>query len=226
MAIVLSMYAIVLAGFWPYYRALPGGTGASGVVHLHAAVFSGWMLLLLAQVILVLRGRVGTHRRLGRLGIGYAVLLLVLGAAVTVVTSVQGVVEGRDAFDDVAAFLLLPLGDLVLFGGFFSAGIALRRRRELHSRLMLLAAVALIFPGAARLAGNHGALAVLAVWLLPLGLAIGRDWHFLGRIERVYLFGLAVLLLAYTRVWLMDSGVWLPVGRALLRAFLPADHGG
>ncbi len=44
-----------------------------------------------------------------------------------------------------AGFLVLPIGDMILFGGFFAAGIAGRRRRELHTRLMLLATVALLF---------------------------------------------------------------------------------
>jgi hypothetical protein len=41
-------------------------------------------------------------------------------------------------------FLVLPIGDMLLFGGFFIAGIRARRQREAHRRLMVLAAVALM----------------------------------------------------------------------------------
>jgi hypothetical protein len=42
------------------------------VVHVHAMVFSTWLLLLTAQVLLVLRDRVSWHRKLGLFAAGWA----------------------------------------------------------------------------------------------------------------------------------------------------------
>jgi len=252
-AVVLTMVAVVMAGFWPWYAALGDALGdalrdaltavtrRSGagvgdvegaspgthpVVQLHGAVFTGWLLLLALQVGLVHRRRIAWHRRVGRFGVAYGALLLASGAAVTVVAPTQAVLLGRQSLDQAAAFLLLPLGDLVLFAGFFSAALYWRRKRELHARLMILAAVALIFPGAARFAGPWGPMAVAGLWLSPLALAMGRDLLERGRVSRVYGVGLAILLLAFARLWIMDAEVWLRLGRPLLRAFLPAGWEG
>src|SRR5260370_5568926 len=51
----------------------------SVVIHIHGAVFSSWVLLLLAQTSLVAAGRVDLHRRLGLLGFGLACLLVIVG---------------------------------------------------------------------------------------------------------------------------------------------------
>lgn len=221
LVLVAVMTAIVLAGFWPYYAALPGGgPGAHWVVHLHAAVFSAWMLLLWIQVILVFRRRVRTHQQVGRIGIWGGVLLLLLGLAVTFVATADHVSAGRIGLDEGAGFLILPLGDLLLFGGFFGTGIAWRRRKEMHRPLMVLAAVALLFPPAARFAGDSGPAAMLGVWLLPLALATAHEAVTRRRLPRVYLAGFAICLVAAGRVALMESEGWLRVGRALLRPFI------
>lgn len=219
-ALVLVMTGVVLAGFWPFYaRLLTGGTGAHWVIYLHAAVFSGWMLLLLTQVTLVYRRQVSAHRRLGRLGIYYGLVVLLLGLVATFVAPVVHVQAGRWTLDEAAGFLILPLGDMLLFAGFFGAGIAYRRQKVLHSRLMLLATIALLFAPAARMASRP--IPILAVWLFPLALAMGYDVVTRRRIERVYIAGLAVLLVAFARLALVESEVWLRIGRHVLLILLP-----
>jgi hypothetical protein len=219
--IVAVMTGIVLIGFWPFYSTLfRGGAGSHWVIHLHAAVFSGWMVLLFTQVTLVFQRRTRLHQRLGRFGILYGLLVLLLGVAVTFAASAQHVAAGRSTLDEMAAFLILPLGDMLLFGGFFAAGIALRRRKEVHKRLMVLATIALLFAPAARIAGDMGPVAILPIWLLPLGLAMAHDAVTRRRVERVYLLGLGLLLVAFARVFAMETEAWLGVGRRLLLPFV------
>lgn len=219
---VLVMTAIVLLGFWPFYAALPrGGSGAHWVIYMHAAVFSGWMLLLLTQVVLVFRRRVGTHRQLGRWGVYYGVLVLVMGLVITIAAPVQNVLAGRSTLDEAAGFLILPLGDMLLFGGFFAAGIGYRRKKELHKRLMVLASIALLFAPAARIGGEIGPLAILLIWFLPLALVVAHDVITRHRIAPVYLAGTTILLVAFARLSLMDAQPWLVVGRRLLAPWLP-----
>lgn len=220
-AVVALMTGIVLLGFWPFYAALPsGGSGAHWIIYLHAAVFSGWMLLLFAQVILVYRRQARVHQRLGRIGIYYGLLVLLLGLVVTFVAPIQGVLAGRSSLDEAAGFLILPLGDMLLFAGFFAAGIAYRRRKELHKRLMVLATIALIFPAAARIGADTGLWAVLAIWLLPLCLVLAHDAVTRRRVEPVYVVGTVVFLVAFARIELMDSALWLALGRRLVTMFM------
>lgn len=225
--VVLVMTATVLLGFWPFYAGLvAGGSRAHWVIYVHGALASGWMLLLLTQVVLVFRRRVRVHQKLGKVGIYYAVLVLAAGVAVTLVAPAVSVVEGRATLDEAAGFLILPIGDLLLFAGFFGAGIAYRRNRELHKRLMLLAALAFVFPAAARLGGASGPFVVLLIWLFPLFLAMGHDLVTRARVAPVYFLGLAVLLAAFARVMLMESEVWLVVGRRILSSMLLTAGGG
>src|SRR5688500_19933235 len=84
--LTLFLIATVVTGFWQSYfgTLLSGGVTRPLVMHLHAAVFTGWMALLLVQVMLAATGRVRAHRRVGKVGIACGVLWLVMGGVVTV----------------------------------------------------------------------------------------------------------------------------------------------
>jgi hypothetical protein len=144
--IALVLMAIVFWGFWPsYFGPLPGtGLTRPWIFHLHAAVFVGWLVLLLAQASLAAAGRLRMHRRLGALGVAYAALVPALGLMLSFIAPAMHVRSGSWEFDEAAAFMLLPLGDMALFAGFFAAAIAYRVKPELHKRLMLAASVALV----------------------------------------------------------------------------------
>ena len=86
-AAVVYMTIVVLVGFWPsYFGQLFGDVpDRHWVIHLHAMVFTGWLLLLLVQVSLVagmiLDGFL--HRKVHpAYPAGFAVLLLSIGRAV------------------------------------------------------------------------------------------------------------------------------------------------
>jgi hypothetical protein len=60
----------------------------SPLVHVHGALFSCWILLLVAQVTLVFAGRVSWHKRLGIFGMILAGLMVLVGFA-TLVAAVR-----------------------------------------------------------------------------------------------------------------------------------------
>jgi len=214
------MSAIVLAGFWPYYAGLAGGGPARHwVMHLHGAAYTTWLAVLITQTALVYRRQVRTHQRFGRFAAVYAIGLLLLGGAVMIVAPVLHVRAGEWPLDQAAGFLVLPIGDLLLFGGFFAAGMYYRRAPATHKRLMLLASNALIFPGAARF-GEPSVAMIFGLWFLPIVLAMAFDQFTTGRIHRVYAIGIAVMLVFFVRVALMTAEPWLVVGRAILAPFL------
>ena len=66
----LAMLGVAVAGFWPqYFSAIAGRAPAPSaqfwLIHLHAALFTGWMILYIVQTALVMTGRTRTHLRLG-----------------------------------------------------------------------------------------------------------------------------------------------------------------
>jgi hypothetical protein len=218
-ALAVLMTGIVLLGFWPFYSGLARGRiDAHPLILAHAAVFSGWLVLFTAQTWLVHRRRVSTHMKLGRMGAIYGLGLLVLGYVTAVAAPPLNVVRGTMTLDQGAAFLLLAAGDMVLVTVFLFVGIRARRDRETHRRMMVLATVAMIFPGAARFAVPAGAAAVLALWLLPLAAAMAHDFRVHGRVHRAYWIGLGILLVGFSRVAVMESEAWLVLGRRVILA--------
>jgi len=221
LAITLILIAMVVRGFWPSYFGplLSGGVTRPWIIHVHGVIFVGWMALLLAQVSLVSMGRVRLHRRVGNIGMAYGALVLVIGLAVSFAAPVLHVRAGEWTLDRAAGFILLPLVDMVLFAGFFGAAIAYRKTPETHKRLILAATVALAFAAVARMA-FRSPVVFLLVWLSPLFAAMAFDVFTRRRVHPVHLVSVAVLTVAFVRIFFMESQGWLKIGRALLVPFV------
>ncbi|MBY0492819.1 MAG: hypothetical protein K2Y23_01270 [Cyanobacteria bacterium] len=124
--LTVLLMATVVTGFWPTYFGtfLIGGVARPLVMHAHGAIFTGWMLLLFLQVGLAASGNVRLHRRVGTFGIWYGAAVWIMGVIATFAAPVIHVQRGEWPLDQAAGFLILPIGDMILFGGFFG------RRRE------------------------------------------------------------------------------------------------
>jgi hypothetical protein len=219
--ISLLITAIVIAGFAPQlYASLVVGVERPWILHLHGAVYMGWLALLISQAVLASRGRIALHRRVGSFGIAYAVLVLILGLVVTFAAPVLHVRAGEWSMERAGSFLPIPLGDMVLFGGFFGAAVAYRSRPEIHKRLVLLASVALMFAGVGRLWFSDSWQLTLTMWYLPVVLAMGYDLLTMRRIHPVYLIGVAVMTVALLRIPFGNSELWLDIARPMLASLL------
>jgi hypothetical protein len=208
LAVTLFLIATVVTGFWTSYfgALLSGGVARPVVMHVHGAVFTGWMALLLLQVGLAATGRVRAHRMIGRVGIGYGALVLVMGVIVTFAAPVMHVRAGEWTLDNAAGFLILPIGDMILFAGFFGAAIAYRHKPEIHKRLILAATVALAFAAVARM--NFSPPVFLALWLLPMAVAMAFEKLTHGRVHMVSAISTAIMALAFARIFLIESPGW------------------
>ena len=162
MAIVMGL--TVFAGFARtyYLRFFTGGPKAtlSGGAfttpfHVHGALFTAWVLLFIVQTALVAGRRVAVHRRLGVAGAVLAAAMIVAGTFAAITAAARG---SAPPGVDPLAFLAIPIFDMVLFATFVTAALALRRDKETHKRLMVLAYVSIITAAVARLPG-----------VLPLG---------------------------------------------------------
>ena len=223
LALTVLMYGFVLIGFWPYWRTAGVTTPPRPwLVHVHAAVFTGWMALLLAQVLLVRQRQVQLHRRLGRVGIACGVLVFLMGMAVTAVAPAAHVLRGEWTLDRAAGFVIYPAGDMVLFGTLFAAAVYYRTKPEIHKRLILLATVALMFAPVARWMGPRGAVPLLLVWLSPAFIVMAADWYQKRRVHPALLLGTAWLVIGFARVAFEHNPGWLAVGRAFVNGVTPA----
>ena len=126
------------------------------IVHVHAALFVGWLALLTTQVALIRGRRPDIHRRLGMTA-AWMIPVMVVIALATAWT-----VQRQQFFQfgiNHASFISINLTDMLGFSTLAFAGIALRGDSSAHKRLMLLSTLYLSTAGFARL------------WLLTIGTA-------------------------------------------------------
>jgi len=206
--------AVIVAGFASTYgpKVLSGAPAVPLVIHLHAALFACWLALFVAQTLLVMRGHVLAHMRLGRAGMVLAGLMLATGVAAAVHAGRAGHrgIPGVE-FPTSDGFLLLNVTSVCVFAALAAAGWRWRRRPQAHKRLMLAATVAgLMPPGISRLpgvAGHDGVIAGLAVAFLLVGpvydLVTRRRVHaaYTGLLLAVLIVPPVVLQLSRTGAW-------------------------
>jgi hypothetical protein len=215
MAIVAA--AVIAAGFANTYapKVITGAPVVPRIIHLHAAVFACWLVLFVAQTVLVRRGRVDLHMRLGKAGVVLAGLMLAMGVAAAIAAAradhrgIPGV-----TFPGPAGFLLLNVAAIVVFSALVAAGWYYRRRPQVHKRLMLAATVGgLMPPGISRLpfvSGHAPAIAVLVIAFLLVGPAY--DFVTRRRIHPAYAgLLLAILILPPVVLQLSATGAWLGI---------------
>lgn len=213
----IALLATVLIGFAQTYYLrpiLPAGTRPlrplTPLIHLHGILFTGWLLLLVAQTRLVAARRVDLHRRLGVAGACIAGAMLVVG----VLTALQAAARGTAPLGlDPLRFMVVPLAAVALFAALIGAALIARRDPQSHKRLIVLANVALLPPALARWLIFHFGLgppvvfALASLYLVPLVVWDLKHWK---RLHPVTLWGgLLVLLSGPGRFALGRTDLWL-----------------
>lgn len=183
------------------------------LLHIHGAAFTLWIVLFVSQIGLVTVRRVALHRRIGMLGFGLAVLMIVLGVlAASDQLARHSREPGKETVQDVRAFYAVPMGDMLMFAAFVSLGYGHRRDPATHKRLMLFATFALLDAGFDRWSvfGPYPLPLVNLICFGPLVLAtMGWDWWSSGKVQRVTIWATVFLLavqearhlIGYTAGW-------------------------
>src|SRR3954470_19226155 len=111
---------------------------AAPIVHIHGAVFTCWVVLLVAQTALVGAGHTSIHRRLGLIGLGVAPLVVVLGVVVAV--EMLNRTSAIPGFGSPLIFAV-ALSEIAGFAVPVFFGFRLRRRPAFHKRLILIGTI-------------------------------------------------------------------------------------
>jgi hypothetical protein len=220
-AITLFFAAIVAWGFWKtYFLPLLGGTAEHArLIHVHAAVFVGWVVLLIAQAAVVVGGHVRLHRQIGAVGMLYGALVFAVGLYVSVGSPALRVRTGFYPLEVGGVIALYNLTDMLLFGVFLAAAFGSRDRPELHKRWIISATAALGGAALGRVI-QGGSLEYLLMWLAPVLAVMAIDLALYRRIHLVPLVSGALIVVAFFKVPLFAAPVWRDVGGALLRPFV------
>jgi hypothetical protein len=207
---------IVLAGFAHsfYLRAVIGppvwAPAMSPLLHVHGLVMTSWFVLFLIQARLIATRRTPLHRQLGVFGGVLAATMLVLGTVVAITQAKLGRTPGPPALQ----FLVVPLGDMLVFGVLIAIGLYFRNRVQIHRRLMLLATLAILGAAIARipigLIANGGPLAFFGLTDLCIIVCVAYDTIKHRRLHPAFAFGALFIIASHPlRLMLAGTGMWM-----------------
>jgi hypothetical protein len=205
----LLVTAIAFVGFWPTYFGplVTGNVDKLPVIHVHAAVYVGWLAIFVAQASFAAAKRMDLHVRLGNFAIGYGVLVIVMG--VTVAISMFAVRVHAGQIEDAAGRLVAPLSDMVFFTPLFATAVWLRRKPEIHKRLMIVATTVLLVAAVGRMTFVGRPWPMLLVWGSPLLLGAAYDIVRRRAIPWIYVLGVVVIAARmFGTAPVRESAVW------------------
>jgi hypothetical protein len=223
----LIFFALV---FWTFARtfylkpifhtpALPA------LLHIHGAVMSGWVVLLVAQTGLIAARRVLWHRRLGVFGAVWAVLVVIFGSVTTLNAAAREVRAHTDFAASQVVITSLDLLQMLFFAGFVAMAIWQRRRPDYHKRLMLLTIACMLPDALARLPVSFMSQAAEADLNLRIMLGldafivicVGLDtlWH--RRLHPAFAWGASLFVVAFhMALYATKSPAWIAFGKSLV----------
>jgi len=105
----LTALAVIGAGFTPtYYLGFWFRAPAlAPIVHIHAAAFTAWLLLLVSQTVFIRLGKFRWHRAMGKVAVGLVAVMVITGYMV---------IFGKPRPTAAArAFIFTPMLSLLLF---------------------------------------------------------------------------------------------------------------
>jgi hypothetical protein len=217
----LAISVIVIIGFSRtyYLRAWFDARPLTPRLHLHGLTLTLWLLLFLIQSGLIAARRRSLHKKLGIAG----VVLAGLAVATTYAAALEAAEIGRGhSAPDYLGRLYSSLLLATMFGLFVAAGTAFRQRPDTHKRLMLLAMIAAVGPGANRavaLLMGHSVRdfhVLVIAGLVSAGLVY--DSRTRGRPHPTLLWGGAFLIATQlTRRLVGASEPWAQIGSWLIR---------
>lgn len=161
------------------------------MVHIHGALFTLWIGLLVAQVALVARGHRNWHMRLGKVGMFIAPLMVITGFA-TLIGAIKRRFVPPAVLQSIAAadFIILCFFAFLILWAYWA-----RHDGATHKRLILLATFLIIAPAIGRLAFGHS-----PIWFyLPLNtfpaLLVAYDIWSRRTLHRATIAGVSAIVL-------------------------------
>lgn len=212
---------VVLVGFSRtyYLKSLFGTPPLSTLVHVHAVLFTGWVVLFITQARLIASQRRSLHMKLGILGFSLAAAMIFVGAATAITAAKLGRPPGRL---DPLVFMAVPLSAMLVFSILIVAGFLNRRRSDYHKRIMLMATFALLTAAFGRVAlmivGHpFPPLAMGATDLLVIG-TIVYDTVANHRLHPAFLWsGALIMAMQPIQFFVARTGAWMTFAQWVTR---------
>lgn len=216
---------IVFVGFYrSYFSGFPNFPNIKTIHHVHGIFFLLWLVLLFIQPVLISKGMIDLHRKLGKLSY-VLVPLILLSAHFVARNQYLGELQAGSRHSAVAG-QILPFMEMLVFCSLYLLAIVNRHQTEKHMRYMILTSLIFIVPGMGRIL--IGMLrfpfttgifcAYLLGDLILAGLIIGDVLN--KRPYRAYLVGGAIMLISQI-LWytIPETALWQGLGGFLADVF-------
>jgi hypothetical protein len=220
----LVMAAIIVVGFSTQAAMGRSSFAAPWPVHLHALVFMGWVAIYVAQNVLVTRGTMALHRRLGWIAAMWLIPMVVMGTWMTLAMVRRG---QAPFFFQPAQFLVFNPVSVLVFAGLTVAAIVLRRRTQWHRRLHFCGMANLLGPAFGRLlpmpllSPFAFEATFLAVLVLPV-VGVVADLRRRGTVHPAWWWGIGVLV---AQIVLVELVTYSPLGAGLYQQVVAGTPG-
>lgn len=218
----VAIAAVSFIGFArSYYLSrwfeVPKGTPEiTMLLHVHGAIFTLWLALMVVQPSLVAARNLRLHRTLGYAGAAVAAAMVALGN----VSAVAAMHVGFIGLGDPLVFYAVPFFAINSFAVAVALAIVWRRRADTHKRLILLANIGLLNAAVARIPLDliqNGA--PFTFMFLPHLITVAGalyDWRTRGRVHRVWIWGGGAMLAAHILMFpIMSSSAWYSFASAM-----------
>src|SRR6202171_3674388 len=117
------------------------------IIHVHGALFSSWILFLLAQTTLVAAGRKDVYRRIGIVCFLLACLMVVVGVGAATNSLARNFAPPGI---DPKTFYVIPITDMLIFSVLVFFAYRARFDSAAHKRIIIVATIALMIAAIAR----------------------------------------------------------------------------
>lgn len=207
----IAFLLIALIGFGPsyYFLGLTDRPSLPGIVHVHGAVFTAWLVLLVVQTSLIVANRRDIHRKLGIASVALAVAMVAIGTLTAIARIQQGGVGPGGM--PLLAFSAVPLLSIWSFAAIFGAAVYFRNRADIHKRLIMITSIDMLGAATARIASmiDAGFAGLLLFPVVLLAVLAAYDYYSRGRIHEVTLWvGGYIALSQYLRLVIGSTEQW------------------
>ncbi len=207
--------ALVVAGFSrTFFVPVAHGTFDGPLtLYVHASFFLAWISLLVAQASLAYSRNLGLHRRLGLFSLVLIPAMTVSGIAVSLWATARDLKSGQG--DVALAFLLGLFMDVTAFAVLATLAVAMRRRAQVHKRLIVFATLALLGPALIRIPIIEGLTTPIFIALL-LSVVV-YDLLSLRRVHAATIWGGGGLFVSgLLQVPLGETTLWLSAAKRIM----------
>jgi len=221
--IVLVLIGVQWGFYHPYTSQFPHFKDATPLIHIHGALLMTWMLLLIAQPLLIQSGRANLHRKIGKVSwvLGPLIIIFLFLIGRGGYRRGLGIVPEHDNL----TFIVLDMRGFISFAIFWSLAMIYRKTPNTHMRYMIATGILAIGPGVGRgliysVGLNLGDAITIAdvLDLLIVGFLLGYDVY-RKKNYKPFLTVFLVLLIGALLWQLRDTVLWQSFAKNYARLF-------